>query len=83
MIQVTTESGSVYQIDFDKRTWSRDRGMHAAAFRQGRTDHGVFENITCQVGSSMVIVGPPRPDGQRRLVTSTHVEKIEPYRPEI
>ena len=40
--RIVTESGSVYIIDYDNKTWTREQGEGAATIR---SDSGVFDSI--------------------------------------
>lgn len=74
--RITTESGSVYTLDTEKKTWSRERGLDAA---QIRTDSGVYidANENVPIGGSLVLDCPPLPESEpgtiSRIIQSTAV----------
>jgi hypothetical protein len=70
--QYTTESGSVYTIDFEKKTWHRFRGVNAVHLR---TDSGSFISITDDYYIHMICppINPPYP----RVIISTNIVKVE------
>jgi hypothetical protein len=70
---VTTETGSIYSLDFDRKEW----GRICATERSGdiRTDEGVFYEVRdMEVGKRMFIHGPGLAFGNRWIHTSKVVE---------
>lgn len=69
----TTQSGSVYTIDFEQKTWARQRGEDASVMR---TDEGEFISFEIDGGIITMIcppINPPFP----RVITSTLIMKVE------
>ena len=73
--QYTTESGSVYTIDFDKKTWHRFKGINAANLR---TIAGVFNSFDDSRGYIHMICPPFNPP-YPRVILSTSIIKVEEY----
>jgi hypothetical protein len=64
-----TESGSTYTIDFEKKTWERNRGAGASTMR---SDFGTFLEFSTTYGYIEMVcppINPPFP----RLITSTNI----------
>ena len=73
IVRYTTESGSVYTIDHDRKTWRRIRGDGAAEIR---TDDGTFSTI--DTGDGILMVMEPLVEGTiARIIHSTPVVKEE------
>lgn len=73
MMRITTESGSVYIIDHEKKTWVRFRGPKAV---QIRTDEGTFEKFDIKEECIVMLCPPYIDDGPPRLITSTQITEI-------
>lgn len=75
MIKVTTESGSVYMLNPDKKTWSRVRGPEASIIR---TDDGTYDELSViEIGKSMSLICPAITEGAAgRLIFTTLVVSI-------
>lgn len=73
-----TESGSLYELDHDARTWRRLR--HADDSTAVRTPDGSFTQASpVIVGRSVHIVGAPLdPAADLRLITTSPVTRIVP-----
>lgn len=69
----TTKSGSIYTIDFDKKTWERTRGKDAAIIR---TDSGEFIDFSILYGYIHMVCPPINPPFLREI-TSTMITKVE------
>ena len=77
MITVTTESGSVYEIDDSKKTWKRFKGEDAADIR---SESGEFlERSETVIGLRMTLICPPffEDDICPRAIITTRVVKVE------
>jgi len=83
IVRVTTYTGSVYVIDYEKKTWERVR----ETFLSGpvRTDgHGTWTRVALPgEGYPMAIYGPPvDPAMDMRVITTSKVTSIEPDEPQ-
>lgn len=65
---VTTQNGSLYLIDPDSQTWERT----GSTGRSGplRTDSGVYDVLTIELGKPMVIEDEGLAFGRRYIITS-------------
>lgn len=78
MIKVTTESGSIYLIDDQKKTWARTRGAGAEVMRSD--DGEFFWRSSIVIGKSMLLICPPFDKKKLdvpREITSTYVTEID------
>lgn len=76
MVVITTESGSVYMIDTERRTWSRVKGRLASPIR---VESGEYQEYSAVVGSCMIIVCPSLTEGYtHRVITTSPVVSIKP-----
>jgi hypothetical protein len=75
LVEVTTESGSVYVIDASAGVWVRFRGERASAMRTISGELLYMKEP--RVGSSLVLVCPPIVSGALyRVIMSTPIECI-------
>lgn len=73
----TTESGSVYTIDFNNKTWERQQGKEAATLR---SDSGKYYSFSIDNGIITMLCPPfiPKPGTfVPRLISSTLIVKVE------
>jgi hypothetical protein len=77
IFKVTTETGSVYLIDYDRLKWARVTKSHYSG--HVRTAGGnLFGPPQITVGRTMDLYGNPlTPDASFRLIITSHVTKIE------
>jgi hypothetical protein len=69
----TTKSGSIYTIDFEKKTWHRLRGERAMHLR---TDDGTFISFADTEYIYMICL-PINPIYDSRVIISTNIVKVE------
>lgn len=70
----TTESGSVYDIDFDQLTWKRQRGEGASEIR---TDDGTFFDFEIIEDQGLVLYCLTSMKHAVRVISSTPIVKVE------
>lgn len=77
MITFKTETGSVYEVDLQKKTWKRilatDQSGHI------RTINGQFEEISpIVIGKSVQMIMPPFEKGYDfRMIETSRVKSVE------
>lgn len=74
ILQVITESGSVYYIDDEHKTWFRMRGRGAISLRDGGEDFISHSPIV--VGSPLILICPPINPPYDRVVASTPIISV-------
>jgi hypothetical protein len=74
ILEVTTESGSVYLIDDEHKTWFRMRGKGARVMRDG--GEGFITHSPIVVGSPLILICPPINPPYDRIVASTPVISV-------
>lgn len=77
MLRIKTESGSLYEIDQEKKTWSRP--VHALSSNQVRTEGGRYISLTPpRVGQVLRMYCPPlNPVSHVRVIITTPIVEIE------
>jgi hypothetical protein len=76
IIEATTANGSVYRIDYDKKTWERIEETRFSG--QIRTEGGEWTEVLLVEGFPMLIEGPPLDRSRRkRQITTTEVTKVK------
>lgn len=77
--RATTETGSVYVIDTETKTWHKERKPQYEGLLPLRTSSGVFETINAiQIGMPITMTGKPLdPDATFRLITTSFVVALE------
>ena len=73
---VTTEAGSQYRIDFDKKTWERVRKTDDSGYL--RTAGGSYLDIQVVLGDPMGLLCPPLTKGtEARYIETSPIAKME------
>ena len=76
--RITTETGSLYELDSEKMTWERlTEGVNSIdnTVRQPHGDLKVFPKMI--VGESLVLLGTPLQEGfTHRLITTSPVKIV-------
>jgi hypothetical protein len=74
--QVTTQNGSVYLIDHDKKTWTKTKETERSGLL--RTPDGSFTSVFIEMGRGMEILCPPFIEGAiARLIYTSDVVRVE------
>jgi hypothetical protein len=77
-IQFRTETGSLYEIDYDKKQWSRLEEPKIQGRKPLRTKTGPFNEISdIVIGQFVLILGPSlTPGKERRCIRTSYVVEI-------
>lgn len=70
-IEVTTENGSVYRIDYTTKTWERVEESPKSG--KVRTESGTWTEVIFVEGFPMLIEGPPLDLSRRKRQITTSV----------
>lgn len=77
--RATTETGSIYVIDTEEKTWHKERQPNYTGLLPLRTKSGVFKTIgAIRVGMPITMTGKPiDPEATFRLITTSFVVELE------
>lgn len=76
-IEVLTETGSLYRINYDNKTWERLEETPMSG--RVRTDSGPWNEVIIVEGFPMLIEGPPLdPTMWKRQITTSIVVSTKP-----
>lgn len=75
-VEVVTENGSVYRIDYDAKTW--ERVEETCLSGKVRTEGGDWTEVIVVEGFPMLIEGPPLDRARtKRQITTTPVVSVK------